>query len=556
MKTFFLFLLLILEPVHLFSQVFVEKCFEPTFNSTFNAVAKDSMGNFYITGNSGFGWGCPAWITKINSSGTILFHKPEAFSDDTYFNGIIETDDNNFLICGFAMGCDWFPSQFGIIAKYSDQGNRIWMKILNPDSSFNTADNYLFGLIELPNHCITIHSDSTLFYLNEFGDSIWSIVLPGNIKSLCNYGNNILAGNNSDLLVIDTFGNVLNQVPFPGVIEYTRKISNSKYLVKANNFLYVLDSMLVIINQVDLTSINFDADLITFDSNLICIGNSQGSDFACFDHFLSLTDSFRIQTAIVNCNAMSIHDTTLFIFGNESAKNNYQYYKSVSVNGNFHFHNVDLALTRVSFDTTYANHPYQLPNGVFAITFVAKLTVTNYGTEIINSFNVNATSYLPGPCGPGTFIQRFNNINLLPGDSMQVTLDTLGEWGIVISEPYNYTYTFCPWVSCADSITDKDHSNDFLCDSFMINEIVSVEELFDEKMLLYPNPIIDVLNFKNNLKGSQKYVYTILNSLSEVIESGILISGTINTDKLKSGIYFLIIESEGRKSVNKFIKIK
>lgn len=556
MRTLYTTFLIIALPLLLFSQTFVEKCFEPVFNSTFSTAIKDSTGNFYITGNSGWGFGTPAWITKINSAGAILFHQMVMLGDNATLNGIAETFDHNFIMCGYADCCDCFPSQIGIVTKYSANGNLIWMKILNPDTFVNTADNYLRDIIQLPNNCFAVHADSTLYYLNELGDSLWTIVIPGSIRSISSYGFDILTGNDSNLLVIDTLGNILNQVPFPGVIGYLHKILDSYYLVKAGNVLFTLDSVLSIINQVNLSTFSFTADLITFDSDFICIGNRQGSRFACFDHSLLLTDSFQIQSANVNCNALALLDSTLFVFGNESAQNSHQYYKSFSVNGTYNYHNVDLALTRVSFDTSYAYHPTQLPNGVFAIKFVAKLTVTNNGTEIIKTFNVNATSNLPGICGPGKFIQRFKNLSLLPGDSMQVTLDTLGEWGIVLSQPYNYSYSFCPWVSCPDSVTDKDHSNDLLCDSFLIDEIVFVPELSEEQIFLYPNPVIDILNVNSAMAGNQKSIYSILNSLNEVIETGLLNTGTINTSKLESGFYFLLIEAEGRRSVNKFIKMK
>ena len=459
-------------------------------------------------------------------------------------------------MCGYADGCDFFPSQSGIITKYSSNGNLIWMKLLNADTSYNTADNYLREIIELPDNSLAVNADSTLFFLNASGDSIRSVILPGSIGSLCWSGYNILAGCDSNLFVIDTSGNILNQFLFPGEIKFTQKISNSKFLIKAGSSLFTLDSAFTIIDHVDLSTSNFPPDLITFDSSLICIGNFRGSWFAYFDHSLSMIDSFLIITADVSCSSMSLHDSTIFIFGSENSQKNYHYYKSFSILGAYNYHNVDLALTRVSFDTSYAYHPVQLPNGVFAIEFVAKLTVTNYGTEIIKSFNVSANSYLQGLCGAGRIIQRFNNLNILPGDSLQVTLDTLGEWGIVLSQPYNFSYSFCPWISCPDSVTDKDHSNDLLCDSFLIDEIVFVQELPDEKITLFPNPVSDDLNVKSGIAGNHESIFTILNSLNEVVDTGILITGTINTSKLENGFYLLMIEGQSRRSVNKFIKMK
>lgn len=544
-------------PGYALCQNFVEKSFQPNFSSTFGVVTRDSLDNFYLTGNSGFGIGAIAFFTKIDSSGTIIFNQPAFFTgENTKLIGIVESYDHNFIMCGQQEGCDFFPSQVGLITKYSANGNQLWVKLLNPDTSTSTADNFLINIIELPNNNLVANADSTLYYLNAFGDSLWSLVLPGRIGSLSSSGSDIIAGCDSQLLVIDTLGNFLNQFLFPDVIKYSQKISNSKYLIKAGNILYTLDSVFTIINQVNLTGTDFPADLITFDSGMICIGNTQGSIFAFLDHSLSLIDSFRIITAEVYCTSMALHDSTLFIFGNESAERYYHYFKSFKINGAYNYHNVDLALTNISFDTAFAYQPPHLPTGVFSIEFVPVLTVTNYGNETINSFNVNLEGLLPGPCGPNRRIQNFNGINILPGESLEVTLDTVVQYGIVLTPPYNFYYTFCPWISCPDSVADKDHSNDILCDSFLIDEIVFVHEISDKKISIYPNPVSDVLNVTTNISENRKVTYTILNSLNQVIDFGFLKSETINTSNLENGVYFLLVETEGGRWVNKFIKMK
>jgi hypothetical protein len=87
-----------------------------------------------------------------------------------------------------------------------------------------------------------------------------------------------------------------------------------------------------------------------------------------------------------------------------------------------------------------------------------------------------------------------------------------------------------------------------------IELILSFRENANSHLILYPNPATNVINLTLPNKAVQWY-YNIYNSNGIVTKSDYLSdNSTISISELENGIYFLILEGEGRMFSTKFTK--
>lgn len=80
--------------------------------------------------------------------------------------------------------------------------------------------------------------------------------------------------------------------------------------------------------------------------------------------------------------------------------------------------------------------------------------------------------------------------------------------------------------------------------------VLSIEAIEINEYQLYPNPVKDILNIRLN-KGLELKQITIYNILGQLVTSSKNLK--INTTNLKSGVYFIEVETNQGKSVKKII---
>ncbi|MCX7550225.1 T9SS type A sorting domain-containing protein [Xanthomarina sp. F2636L] len=105
------------------------------------------------------------------------------------------------------------------------------------------------------------------------------------------------------------------------------------------------------------------------------------------------------------------------------------------------------------------------------------------------------------------------------------------------------------------AIRGANFNSDIAIDNININGTLSVNNLTDKTVRVYPNPVKDyILNVK--LKNSSDHVsYRILNIIGQEIMNGNLENETINVSKLKAGTYFLTLASDKNTFTKKIIKL-
>ncbi len=88
-----------------------------------------------------------------------------------------------------------------------------------------------------------------------------------------------------------------------------------------------------------------------------------------------------------------------------------------------------------------------------------------------------------------------------------------------------------------------------------ISTSTAITDFAEEKIKLYPNPVNDRLIIDRNVSALRSF--QIYDSLGNIIEEGELTDyqSFINSSDFPKGIYYLIVNQEGKKNIEKFIKL-
>lgn len=533
-----------------------EKCYEPIYTSGFNSITHDSSGYFYAVGSSGRAFD-PLVFVKLDREGNFLLENYFYFNDINNIRNIQYAPDGNLVAIGDISGCDVGESA-GLVVKISPTGNVLWAKTMNPIPLGVPGNNTPNSCIALRNGNILVVTDTILNFFSEFGDSLRTIYMALRPYAVTDgFNDNIVCLNQSGIVILDSSGQQINFVPNTIPISSIKLLPDSTYLANSGNSLLKIDSSFNLITQIDLTTINLSIGASTLEPGKIWIGNLNALCFASFDYNLQLIDSFHVQPNGVDLSSYSVVDTTLMVVGAEYDRNSHSYIKSYSTSGNYTTYNTDLALINLSFDTLYVGHPASLPPEVYTINFVARLTVQNTGVDTIQSFYANAESMLFGPCGNFGYVGLIEGLNLAPGQTTSVPIDTLGEYGIVITN-FPYVYEFCTWISCPNFKVDQDHSNNYLCDTAIFLDPTGVHDFYASyKLDIYPNPFNSKISIRVSEEMLQNTTYEVYNLIGELKQSGWLTDkeNILDLSGLSSGVYFITILSGEISISRKIIKI-
>ena len=79
--------------------------------------------------------------------------------------------------------------------------------------------------------------------------------------------------------------------------------------------------------------------------------------------------------------------------------------------------------------------------------------------------------------------------------------------------------------------------------------------IFDNSIVMYPNPTKDKLNFKgSNFNLDSNSGYEIFDISGKIINKGILNSKSLDVSYLSKGLYFIRLDVDGSVNSLKFIK--
>ncbi|MDM1062237.1 M4 family metallopeptidase [Empedobacter falsenii] len=112
---------------------------------------------------------------------------------------------------------------------------------------------------------------------------------------------------------------------------------------------------------------------------------------------------------------------------------------------------------------------------------------------------------------------------------------------------YNATPTACETNSFYGEFEDYTISIPTIGASF-----TSSLDAVKSSLSIYPNPVVDNLYISGTLKGHT--IYTIYNSLGQIIKSGTISSESINVSSLTKGVYNIVLKNDEISNSLKFIK--
>ena len=213
----------------------------------------------------------------------------------------------------------------------------------------------------------------------------------------------------------------------------------------------------------------------------------------------------------------------------------------------------DVSATAIDFDAQaeLTVHP-DSEDSIYKLSFSnLNVTISNEGTEPLHSVTLWArfASYtITAENGwSGTFPQyrkkKINNLNLIPGESIQLSWNDLSAW---YNELPASPFDLCIWTARPNGRLDGDASNDLVCNSQVIVSTEAPPVRSDIHVL--PNPVNEQLaigyNREAQLEDSEVHI---LNSLGQVVYQAKIRGGQqlINTELWSPGFYILRLNKDG-----------
>jgi hypothetical protein len=211
-------------------------------------------------------------------------------------------------------------------------------------------------------------------------------------------------------------------------------------------------------------------------------------------------------------------------------------------------------ITNLSISNIGGQVNYLYPIAPYSVYFHfdATATVKNNGTTSLHSLVLNAPenglSIGWGFCQEINFYQRFNNLNILPGDSVNLTLT-------YSSSRYSWTDSFLfsnfyLWCSAPnDELNSADSSIDTVKTNILITNLLGVgidEKTSADVLQIYPNPFTDNSNINLKNLSTEIVKCKLQNVTGKVIEEFTILPNSEHfiSGSLASGIYFLTYSNQ------------
>ncbi len=87
--------------------------------------------------------------------------------------------------------------------------------------------------------------------------------------------------------------------------------------------------------------------------------------------------------------------------------------------------------------------------------------------------------------------------------------------------------------------------------SVVVKDVLATDETSKNKVFIYPNPAKDILHV--SLKSGKTFDYSIFNTAGNLVKKGVS-SDEVNVQALIEGVYFIQVNFDGEKTIQKFIK--
>jgi hypothetical protein len=489
-------------------------------------------------------------LIKLDKDGLILWEKqlpivqwsPELIA----FDALVYSNNDLAVLVGWD-GCDIIPSPN--LVRVSSTGDLIWSIDINLPSFYPNQGSPI-TLLPADNNALVVSHENNRVIVTANGTLLNSSTDDFNITGFTKIDTGFVTwAYNRVNKTTDNFA-LVNTYDLPEQISKIIRTTDNHFLVLGDKKLYKTDLNFQIVAELGGLIDPFPRQDI-FEWNgaywLTSKGNPDDTGIV-----VRLNDNLTIHSKVVFAPkeyplALLNQDQNLMVIGEEGGV----FVKVIptSLAGNIDVQN-DAALTGVSFTRpATAGESKVCGWGISGRNFnfgPIYVNITNNSPNtVLNEARVNFSyqdCYVYCPY-LSTYTKKYTNLNLQPGATVQVFLDSLN----IRLINTNLVTTLCFDVSAPNNLMDAAPQNDQFCTTVTATvPTLSPPNLIDN-IKVYPNPATSSVqvNLPNLEAPAKVWVFNSLGQEQQFLEMG---SGqfTVERGRLNAGFYLLKIEQDGK----------
>jgi hypothetical protein len=495
----------------------------------------------------------PPIVIKLSSSGEKLWQYPQNFEWEVGSTDVIKKSaDGNLLIGGLCMaGCDYGPLGT-FLHKISEDGQVIWKKIFVTENYTPVAD-----VFESANGEIFVVAGTQMLKVSPAGDSLglWNYSLPNNSKFTAGLAMEdfLLLGHSSGIYKTDLDGNLITWYNFGQQVEDIVSWDNG-FLFIAGTKLTKTDASLNILDEFDFGYIIYDVYKATVtDSTFIIVGSN---------HILQI--GFDLQTLADNIyespinfeesNVAVKNDILLMAGNNRGSANEFAMTaKTFLLDGTTMNPSADVGIVSLRAENVLAIRHQQYPF-LYDFRWDAFATIKNFGNDTITSTKLVSDMLAIFICGMWYYIFPEEGMMLYPGDSIEIPLGEMKDFGMYFPNQTSVEYTWKMHTMLPNGFMDRNPANDEASITFLVDLTVGLDENPASQIKLFPNPASGFINIEMPANDGFRWVITSITGQMLLNGSSDLENTKVDVSNLPDGLYFIEIQKDGRQiSVEKLL---
>ncbi len=533
------------------------------FFSFAKVVVPAGEDRWLLGGEIGRFYGFPAfnpYLVMINGEGEVLWERRISNilgTEEGWVSHIFPQKEDTYLVTGQVQGCDYgLP---GFIATYDKQGNQlsftetfgigdVVMFLPNGDMLTGNRDWGNFGRVDVAEGLIW---ENQLYFSHQFKLRDLAMINATNVYAL---------GERWLFKLDPEEGEILLDIPLDNGKALLAVEEEAALFLLTENHLEKYDSALNLLQTLPLADEIDFYRLKSINEKIYLLGRNESNEtlIQVLDHDLNPIRNFSTFDRYQLVNDFAFQEGELILIGNELAKEHigspnlhytqwpymlhgsHIFSQSFDSLGQRAANPLDVAVAGIemSGNPSIEDLGYDCQSIGFSSV---SIKIENTGTEVIQSLSLNSRfDRCQGICRSAfTYLYPFENLNLLPGQSVLLPLGNISAPGI----PQEREVELCFWVSLPNGKTDNHGANDMFCQSLMINSSRDLNPSFE--ISFYPNPATDRLqvDFKTPLEDD--FRGELFNVLGQRIQSVAIPKGSLGTSLdlslLDAGTYLLSI---------------
>ena len=489
-----------------------------------------------------------AYITRINCLGETVW-KRTFYYETAAFTDLTINPNNEIIAVGHTNGAsDIGGDEFLFIYKFDQSGNIIsYKEHMDLGLEFNHIE--LIG-----NSSVFVSSGNEIIKFNSLFDTVWRTSYPlGPINKIIYQDDFVLLGCDSGIIKMDTSGQIIFQDTSISNLVNGVVSDHSTFFFINEDYLFEVDSILNVIDSLNLSAILRIKSISKSPSGFIIAGNTAATNFPImqeYDNQFNLLNTYIYQNDSTVASFVASSDNYIILGGEEYTPYDFRTfvktydYTGQSVEGISDLGIFDLGLTNYSsqFDRTSGGVD------LYDTSIDFYLDVINNGNDTIYSF----CGFVEFHCGlspsdKSYYYKCINSVTLPPGASVNLFYKTLS----INDSPQCGRFKTCFHLVGVNDGIDANYSNDYSCTDFLVG---INENKYSNKILVYPNPTANniQITLETKTSGSQSFQFKLYDPLGKILITEQLteIHNKIEVSTLPNGLYlYELIEGSSNKHV-------